>query len=162
MSCAILCGRAGALYSSQTRWVPARAVEAYARSGSFLWQNEDLELSALVQVRKVPCRPRRWTSVSLLYLSSHRNAWASFRLLAQLRPFCAADYELQLDAAPQPAVRDGPASTAPAPTGAAPRSRSGLRRQGITFFVCDPLGGLADPFRESLFKVCSGIWNSYF
>ena len=49
-----------------------------------------LFMTACLQVRKTPSRPRSWANFSLLYLYSHRNAWANLRRLGQPNTSLAA------------------------------------------------------------------------
>ena len=48
-----------------------------------------LDAQGKEQVRKTPSWPRSWANCSLLWLYSHRNAWANLHLLGQLNNFLA-------------------------------------------------------------------------
>jgi hypothetical protein len=48
-----------------------------------------LDAQGKEQVRKTPSWPRSWANCSLLWLYSHRNAWANLHLLSQLNNFLA-------------------------------------------------------------------------
>ena len=76
--------------------------------------------AAVGQVRKTPCRPRSRAASRLLYLYSHRNAWATLHISGKTNTFLAAGVRplglggqlvrrlLRADGGPRlPAIRGG-------------------------------------------------------
>ena len=67
-------------------WTDYVTVIAFASNTK---QSQTAAATDATKVRKTPIWPRSWANFSLLYLCSHRNAWANLRLLGQLNTFLA-------------------------------------------------------------------------
>jgi hypothetical protein len=56
----------------------------------------EIAANIVSQVRKTPSCPKSWANLGLLWLYSHRGAWANLHLLGQPDTFLAPD-ERQID-----------------------------------------------------------------